>query len=150
MSARDVPSVTGGWLGTYAYGGLGKWQPPVRFEVTFEASEIPGEFTGTVLDEGPLGEASITGTQDGLQVRFTKVYRSSNSLGGQVVPVEYEGTLAEDGRSMKGTWAIVARIPGLPPLRTGGTWDAHRFWSEAAEPEALRENDARELVTAGR
>ncbi len=75
-----------------------------------------GRFTGLVLDDGPLGEASTDGMQTGRQVAFTKVYvAQASSL---THPVAYEGTLSEDGTTITGTWRL---------SNISGTWDAHRI-----------------------
>ena len=74
MIDPDTPSIAGGWLGTYHYP---QWagQPPVRFEATFILRGAEGRFTGTILDDDVLGEASVLGTQKGLRVNFSKVYQ---------------------------------------------------------------------------
>lgn len=137
MSAREPVSVSGGWLGTYAYKGAHSWQPPVRFEASFIAIDGGNQFKGTILDDSRLGMADVTGNQDGLRVRFTKVYLAPPPAGHETAPVEYEGALSEDGRQISGTWLLVVARPGGRTSRVRGVWDAHRMWSEAAAPEPL-------------
>lgn len=109
-------AITGGWLGTYAYGGAEADRPPVRFEATWTMQGDGGRFTGPVLDDGPLGEASTDGMQTGRQVAFTKVYvAQSSSL---THPIAYEGRLSEDGTTIAGTWRL---------SNISGTWDARRI-----------------------
>ena len=123
-------SIGGGWLGTYAYKGAGRARPPVRFEATFREPDSDGRFTGTVLDDGGLGEADVSGGQSGRGVRFTKTYRR----GGQPA-VSYAGTLAGDGQTVQGTWEIA----GLGR----GVWDARRLWSGGGPAEAEEQAEAR-------
>jgi hypothetical protein len=125
-------SIAGGWLGTYAYQG-----PPTRFEATFTPALGEGRFSGTILDDGRLGEANATGSQTGREVRFVKLY-----LRPGMAPVAYQGTLSEDGRTLTGTWRIGADAQGI--------WDAHRLWSEAADNQTILEEAAETgLVTIG-
>ena len=146
MASGEIGSVTGGWLGTYAYQGRYSWQPPMRFEATF--TPVEDGFRGTILDDGDLGIADVVGSQSGRQVRFTKTYRVSNTGGADTAPVEYEGALSEDGRNLTGTWMIAARGAGRRVTRIRGVWDAHRLWGEEAEaePESVPEAIGRELV----
>ena len=139
----------GGWLGTYAYKGAHQAQPPVRFEAALTQTGDGGRFTGTVLDDGKLGEADVRGEISGQGVRFSKKYRQR----GKGV-ISYEGTLAEDGRTMAGTWRVA---------KAHGVWDARRAWSdtglsaeeetaESAAEEASEEWDkprVREVVRLG-
>lgn len=134
-------TIAGGWLGTYAYGERAGRQPPVRFEATWAAGDA-GRFTGTVLDDGPLGEAHTDGMQSGRQVAFTKVY--VNDASSLLHPIAYEGTLSEDGTQVTGTWRL-----GIAT----GTWDARRLWSATEGTEQVQAaadmDTARELVSLG-
>jgi hypothetical protein len=150
MSSQDSPSIAGGWLGTYYYGGAQAWQPPCRFEATFAPLGSDGRFTGTILDDGPLGVANATGRQTGRNVDFTKVYVGPGGGASGLAPIEYEGTLSEDGRSVSGTWRIVSPGPGRGRRPQGhGTWEARRRWAEAAEPEAHPEEAGAQLELVG-
>lgn len=135
---RAAASVGGGWLGTYSYKGAMGTQPPVRFEATLTEPDGEGKFRGTILDDhGPvnkgLGEANVAGGQSGAGVRFSKRYRRRGQ-----VPVSYEGTLADDGRTMQGTWRIADVAHGV--------WDARRLWSESGDESAVEESEEREVV----
>lgn len=123
MSEWETGTIGGGWLGTYAYKGALAANPPVRFEATFTEPDSEGQFSGSVLDDGALGEADIHGQRSGLGIRFTKTYRRR----GQAT-VSYEGTLAEDGRTMQGAWQIAGAARGV--------WDARRVWSEEGKADA--------------
>lgn len=125
MSEQNTESIGGGWLGTFGYAGRQRGKSPVRFEATLGLPDGEGKFAGTILDDedGGEGEADVTGGQSGLGVRFSKVYRE-----GRQTPVFYEGTLAEGGRTMTGTWRIADRAHGV--------WDARRVWSEGTGADA--------------
>lgn len=152
--AATVHSVAGGWLGTYYYWGREAGQPPCRFEATFRELAERDRFGGTILDDGPLGEAVVEkGVQQGRHVRFTKVYLEGDLRTG-IAPVRYVGTLSEDGRLMHGTWSLaVLRGASGRRVTASGVWEARRLWSaaeeEAAEPEAEGASAARELAGAG-
>ena len=151
-SGADIPSVAGGWLGTYYYED--RTQMPVRFEATLrlEGDLAKGRFGGTILDDNYLGEADVRkGVQDGRFVRFTKVYLHANARDG-VYPVRYQGTLSEDGKVMTGNWQLSELRGGVGRrVRVQGTWEARRLWSaesaEEGEPEVVAEG--RELAAAG-
>lgn len=120
----------GGWLGTYTYKGGLRARPPVRFEATFTEPDGEGKFRGTILDDHGLGEANVAGGQSGRGVRFSKRYRRRGQ-----VSVSYEGTLADDGRTMQGTWRIADIAHGV--------WDARRLWSEVASATDIEEVEER-------
>ena len=144
MSEFEPGGVGGGWLGTYAYKGTARDRPPVRFEATLTEPDGEGAFSGTILDDGRLGEAAVSGGQSGRGIRFTKTYRRRG-----LAAIFYEGTLTEDGRTMAGTWRIAGDVHGV--------WDARRTWSlserDAAEAEEWVEEwveeRAREVVRLG-
>lgn len=128
MNSSENYSIAGGWLGTYYYRGADSWQEPTRFEATFAIKADQSQFSGTILDDGPLGEADVEGTQRGRNVHFTKRYRVENDY-----KIRYEGTMSEDGKVITGKW-IVRGSGG-----TRGTWEAHRLWSPADETQTQDE-----------
>jgi hypothetical protein len=133
-----MEDLSGGWLGTYWYQGR---RSPCRFEATLTHAARTGKLSGSVLDDGRLGMANVSGSATGQTVAFTKVYRDPG-----LAPVAYEATVAEDGRSMAGTWAISRH--GRTALR--GTWEMHRTWAEsAAEAESAQQPEPVEAVPAG-
>ena len=135
MSTEALPSIAGGWLGTYYYLGTQRTNQPARFEASFEGGAA-GQFAGTILDDSRLlGMADVRGHQIGLIVRFSKVYQKVIP-GGRTMRVEYEGSFSEDGRVMCGRWRITGPY-GLPIPGAYGTWEAHRAWVAEEEPEAL-------------
>lgn len=121
-------TIGGGWLGTYAYAVNAR---RVRFEATFTEPDAEGRFAGTILDDGSMNEADVSGGQGGRGVRFSKAYKKKG-----LAPVSYEGTLSDDGRTMRGTWRIANSAHG--------DWDARRLWSEGEADAALSEADTRD------
>lgn len=101
-----MADISGAWLGTY-------WQQgqPTRFEATLVQGG--NTMSGNVLDDHPLGEASITGEVVGRRIQFTKRYITGSSP-----LIHYVGDIAEDEQSMQGTWQIV----GVD----SGPWEARR------------------------
>ena len=98
--------ISGMWLGTY-------WQRsnPTRFDVTF--AQGGNSLSGRVMDDSALGEANLSGTIAGRRITFVKRYLASSQA-----PIEYSGTVSEDGNFMSGEW----RIAGFDR----GNWEAHR------------------------
>ncbi|NJL81942.1 MAG: hypothetical protein HC890_01255 [Chloroflexaceae bacterium] len=98
-------NLSGTWLGTY-------WQS--TYPTRFEMSLVQGENTlsGRISDDGPLGEASLTGEVIGSRITFTKRY-----LVGARHAIAYGGDVAVEGNYMHGQWALGT---------DSGTWEAHR------------------------
>lgn len=105
-------SVSGTWLGNYYYSGVGQ---SCGFEVVFAQSGSAIE--GSILDDGALGEAHLTGSCVNSELTFCKIYNSKARN-----PVYYRGVLSEDGKSIAGTWRIDARVHG--------SWKAWRLDDE--------------------
>ncbi|MEL7504140.1 MAG: hypothetical protein AAFN18_16915 [Cyanobacteria bacterium J06554_6] len=108
-----MADITGSWLGTY-------WQSkaPTRFEATL--AQAKGSLSGRILDDSPLGEASLQGEVTGRQVSFVKNYLNNASY-----TVRYTGTISEDGNHMSGQWVVNAR--------TTGNWEAQRNQNDLAQ-----------------
>ncbi len=98
--------LSGAWLGTY-------WQrdTPTRFEVTLVQGG--NTLSGSILDDGYLGEAQLSGTVAGRHVRFVKRYLAQSQPS-----IDYTGTVSEDGDHMAGQWSIAGF--------DSGPWEAHR------------------------
>jgi hypothetical protein len=96
-------SLTGIWHGRYFY-PLGL--PPVDFEaILLEGGHT---LTGTVtepsmLQDGSVAEATLSGTRQGSDVSFTKLYANT---GLYKHPVKYTGTLNPDATELEGRWRI--------------------------------------------
>ena len=87
-----MTDLSGTWLGTY-------WQrgKPTRFEATLIHSG--NTLTGSTLDDSYMGEACLSGTVAGRHVQFAKRYPLKRQI-----PVNYQGTVSEEGDTMQGTW----------------------------------------------
>ena|SRR5918998_6285656 len=101
-----MADLSGTWLGTYW-----QWEVPTRFEVTLLQSG--NTLTGNILDDGNLGEATLTGEVIGRRVTFVKRYVS-----GSHHSVSYTGTVSESEDFMQGEWSI----RGVD----SGSWEARR------------------------
>lgn len=101
-----MADLSGTWLGTYW-----QWGVPTRFEATFVQSG--NRLAGSILDDGYLGEAKVSGEVIGRSIHFSKRYTASSPT-----PVIYTGTLSESEDFMQGEW----RIKG----DDSGTWEARR------------------------
>ena len=144
---HDSLSVEGGWLGTYHYSSGD--MPPERFEARF-SRRSDGRFSGTILDDGALGEANVEGRQEGLLVQFIKQYVRP-PVGYVTAPVLYEGALSEDGKLMSGQWSLKVRYLGVFKSTTMGSWHARRLWGEEREDESRPEDAVEALaIPAGR
>lgn len=101
-----MADLSGTWLGTYWQSGV-----PTRFELTLVQGG--NTLSGNILDDSPLGEASVIGEVVGRRVDFTKSY-----LTGSRHSISYTGAISEDEDSMGGKWQIDEYL--------SGTWEAHR------------------------
>jgi hypothetical protein len=121
-----MTDLSGMWWGTY-------WQQerPTRFEATLVQGG--NTLSGSILDDGYLGEAQLSGTVAGRQVRFVKRY-----LGLGQPPIDYVGTVSEDGNHIAGQWSIAGFDEG--------PWEAHR--SEDDLSASWKRAIARPLATA--
>lgn len=106
-------SISGSWTGTYFYLGDAS---PCGFEVVF--LEQNGLLDGNILDDSGgganLGEAILSGTFSYPSVAFKKIYRNNG-----LDPIDYRGTMSEDGKMLSGTWVI-------KKSSVTGTWVARR------------------------
>ena len=100
-----MANITGSWLGTYWQNGK-----PTRFEATFAQSN--NVFSGRILDDGPQGEAQVSGDVIGRHIDFGKRYFSIPGT------IHYTGTLSEDENFLSGQWNIGSQH--------SGPWEAHR------------------------
>lgn len=109
-------NISGTWLGTY-------WQDgqPTRFEATF--AQGGNTLSGSILDDGFLGEAQLIGEVVGRSIQFVKRYLTSTTP-----PIVYTGTISEEGDMMTGSWQIDQSRRGVLGRRQilSGPWEAHR------------------------
>lgn len=105
-------------MGQYFY--LGE-QDGSAFEVVFVeiGSGFEKRVEGSVLDNCNLGEAMVTGSFTYPSLQFIKTYISM-----RIDPVEYRGTMNEDGTVIAGNWYIRPRDKDSGS--TMGTWIATR------------------------
>lgn len=101
-----MADLSGTWLGTYW-----QWGVPTRFEATIV--QAGNTLVGSILDDGYLGEAKVSGEVIGRSIRFNKSYTASSTN-----TIIYTGTLAESEDYMQGEWVITGF--------DSGTWEARR------------------------
>ncbi|MEB3231138.1 MAG: hypothetical protein VKJ64_09020 [Leptolyngbyaceae bacterium] len=100
-----MTDITGSWLGSYWQNGSA-----TRFEATFVQAN--NAVSGRIADDGPQGEADISGDIIGRHIEFIKQYLCHPER------IRYTGTISEDGNFMSGKWTIGPRH--------SGTWEAYR------------------------
>jgi hypothetical protein len=105
-----MADLTGSWLGTYWQDGA-----PTRFEATLVQGG--NSLSGRIADDGRLGEAQVSGEVIGRRVAFTKKYLAGK---GAVKPIDYDGTVSEDGNFIQGSWVIAGEKADT------GNWEARR------------------------
>lgn len=105
--------VDGKWRGHYTYAS----NPDAgsSFDALFEDDE--SILSGDILDDEALGRATLAGTFSFPEIRFTKTYQDI-----RLVPVEYQGTMSDDGKTMRGRWTLYDRGHVMR-----GTWHAYRI-----------------------
>jgi hypothetical protein len=109
-----MANLTGTWLGTY-------WQDdmPTRFEMSI--AQGGNALSGNILDDGILGEATITGEAIGRNIQFSKRYISVSQ--GNII---YQGLLSEDENLMQGEWFLKMYLPVYGEMTDSGRWEATR------------------------
>jgi hypothetical protein len=109
-----MANLTGTWLGTY-------WQDdmPARFEMSI--AQGGNALSGNILDDGDLGEATITGEAIGRNVEFSKRY-----IGISQGNILYQGLLSEDENLMQGEWTLKMSSPTYGEMTDSGRWEATR------------------------
>jgi hypothetical protein len=109
-----MANLTGTWLGTY-------WQDdmPTRFEMSI--AQGGNALSGNILDDGDLGEATMTGEAIGRNIQFTKRYVSA--FQGKIL---YQGLLSEDENLMQGKWGLKMYSPAYGEMTDSGRWEATR------------------------
>jgi hypothetical protein len=109
-----MANLTGTWLGTY-------WQDdmPTRFKMAI--AQGGNVLSGNILDDGNLGEATITGEVIGRNVQFSKRY-----VGISQGNILYQGLLSEDENLMQGEWILKMSSPAYGEMTDSGRWEATR------------------------
>ena len=134
-------NIAGEWRGHYDYHGMP--DQGCGFNAFF--SEHSGRIEGTIVDDYSPGKATFTGSFSYPSVLFTKVYAKPgefHEMEGQgnkttmtfysfLEPIEYEGTMTEDGKTMSGKWLINGKA-----ATAAGTWTAYRVLEEEEKERA--------------
>jgi hypothetical protein len=129
--------IAGEWRGHYVH----LKRPGDSFTAFIYENE--GQIDGTVIDDSGPGPATMTGSFSFPGVVFTKVYdrpgavRDVEKIGDQTIvtirhfgpPIEYEGTMSDDGKTMGGTWVINAERG----VAGAGSWTAYRVDEEESK-----------------
>jgi hypothetical protein len=144
--------IAGKWRGHY--------QVPhfPQHDSTFTAyiSENGSSIEGAIEDDCQLGEATLTGSFSFPSVQFTKVYLNQGRIDDVVKrgnktmivssfygpPVEYQGTMTDDGKEMSGTWTISS-----DNANARGTWTAYRLDEKKKDKERSNQTSEPEKVT---
>jgi hypothetical protein len=115
-----MANLTGTWLGTY-------WQDdmPTRFEMSI--AQGGNALSGNILDDGDLGEATMTGEAIGRNVQFSKRY-----VGVSQGSILYQGLLSEDENLMQGEWTLKMSSPAYGEMTDSGRWEATRSENDLA------------------
>jgi hypothetical protein len=124
-------NVQGSWLGQYFYSE----DPSNGFAFEAVFLDIDGHVEGHILDDNFMGEAVVAGTFKYPTLTFTKIYRAAGSL-----PVQYDGTMSEDGKELRGRWHISGD--------NSGTWFAQRDSNGASDTLPQRETEVPERELA--
>ena len=134
-SANDNKSVQGSWRGYYTYSST----PSKQFG--FEAvllQDASGAVDGNILDHGRLGEARVSGSFGYPSLKFIKMYDNKTKA-----PVQYSGTMSEDGNILSGHWHISGR--------SNGSWmmsrlDDHEFDFDVETDEEQLEEEREKVA----
>jgi hypothetical protein len=136
VANMSIRSIAGEWRGHYYSHRI----PDVGSGFSAFISENSGRIEGTIVDDNAPGKASFRGSFAFPTVLFTKVYvnagkgeRISISETTSVKlsyanPIEYEGSMSEDGKTIQGTWTITNSL-------SKGTWTAYRIEEEEKKEE---------------
>lgn len=134
-----VRKISGEWRGHYTY----KHRPDDGDGFALFIIENSGTIEGKAIDDNGPGPARLSGSFAFPSVVFTKVYEKPGTthevekVGDKTIvriglygpPVEYEGSMTEDGKTMSGNWVI----NGDRGLLGIGSWTAYRVEGEEFE-----------------
>lgn len=120
-------SISGQWRGHYSY----KNSPDAGsgFDAVFR--ETDGSMEGNIKDDFSPGEASLTGSFYFPSVKFTKTYYTQGYM-----PIQYEGTMTTDGKTLNGTWKIIV----YDVVSATGTWSAYRIDDEEKRSKTTKQS----------
>jgi hypothetical protein len=115
-----MANLTGTWLGTY-------WQDDMLTRFEMSIAQGGNALSGNILDDGDLGEATITGEAIGRNVQFSKRY-----VGISQGNILYQGLLSEDENLMQGEWILQMSSPAYGEMTDSGRWEATRSENDLA------------------
>jgi hypothetical protein len=132
-----MANLTGTWLGTY-------WQDdmPTRFEMAI--AQGGNALSGNILDDGDLGEATMTGEAIGRNIQFLKRYISISQ--GNIL---YQGLLSEDENLMQGEWILKMYSSVYREMTDSGRWEATRSENDLANELTQYLAKKKELLVSG-
>ncbi|HEY9676420.1 MAG TPA: hypothetical protein V6C76_00355 [Drouetiella sp.] len=107
-------TIEGRWRGHYTYHSVP--DSGSGFDAEFVADK--NTISGDIIDHEQLGPAVCAGAFSYPHVQFTKQYVQS---GRGMHPIEYVGTMSDDGKTMRGKWTIYDST-----MQVHGSWTAHR------------------------
>jgi len=147
--------IEGEWRGRYQY----SHSPIPNRGCGFTAfvHERPDKtIDGTIIDDSEHPSASFSGSFSFPSVQFTKQYSKPGQTheiekqGKQIIhvfgqygpPVDYVGSMSDDGKSMSGTWTIYAQNEETGRIMSSsGTWIAYRLEEEESKKEATTKTE---------
>lgn len=130
-------NVSGQWWGQFSYPR--HEGPTTSFLARLE--DHGGRLSGTIIEPNIITpdstiEAFLTGIRHGTSVDFVKTYGPPAPYGYEH-PVDYVGSLSDDGNTIKGVWSL---------LEFDGTFEMHREAEAGEDIEDEVEADWREPV----
>ena len=84
------------------------------------------------MEHGGVIEAAINGVRSGTLVDFTKTYGSGASAI-YSDPIDYVGSLTEDGFLVKGTWSLLEWDGSFEMRREAGSQELEGLWKDVSE-----------------
>ena len=99
MSGRGL---SGYWTGWYDYGG-GRGRVPFSAMVEDRGGQVRGS-TFEVDEQGRELSATLSGSHDGLTLDFVKRYVGRSDTYKEAI--DYSGEIRDEGREVRGVWAI--------------------------------------------
>jgi len=128
-------SIAGEWRGHYRY----RECPDQGSGFSAFITETAGRIEGTIIDDFKPTNASFTGSFSFPSVQFTKVYSNPAQV---TYPIEYQGSMSEDGKEMSGTWLL----HDINNVCHTGTWIANRVDETEENTASERESRVKEPV----
>jgi hypothetical protein len=147
MGARKI---AGEWRGRYQY-----LHSPIPNRgcgfTAFVYERADNAIDGTIIDDSDTPSATLSGSFQFPSVQFTKQYSKAGEIheiekqGDKIIhlfgsfgpPVDYVGSMNDDGKSMNGTWSIYQQNEQTGGVSmSSGTWIAYRVEEEETKKEA--------------